>query len=369
MASRFADRFDGLPPRACAGILLALLLTICACMVAAPSIPQIETPIPRGVQDYKITDNDLYSRIIDGVARGGNYYEVATRLQRENGFPLKPFVTVRSPVLAWLSATLGPVLMRVAMLALIGSVLVFAIRAQFTGVPGPMSGLSALGILGVSVIPLSLSAQMLFHESWAALLMALSLALRSADRFKLSVAIGLAAVLFRDLALPFLLLMGLLAAWERRWPEARAWLLAIALAVAAYAGHALSVAAFVLPDDGHSPGWTGLGGLPLLMMSLSRTSMLLGAPGWLAGLLLPLSLLGWIGWKNPCGLRITGLWLGYAAMLMLFARPATFYWALLITPIQLTGLAFAPSAINSLIRGCWPGFVWLPSHRATAKAV
>ena len=37
-------------------------------------------------------------------------------------------------------------------------------------------------------------------------------------------------------------------------------------------------------------------------------------------------------------------------MLALFARPDTFYWALLAAPLSLVGLIFAPRALAALVR-------------------
>ena len=44
------------------------------------------------------------------------------------------------------------------------------------------------------------------------------------------------------------------------------------------------------------------------------------------------------------------LLIGYGAMIALFARPDTFYWALLVAPLSLVGLAFSPRAIATLVR-------------------
>ena len=73
-------------------------------------------------------------------------------------------------------------------------------------------------------------------------------------------------------------------------------------------------------------------------------------PLTLAMPLLILSLFGWASVATGWALRVTILLLGYGAMLALFARPDTFYWALLVAPLSLAGLAFAPRAIAELVR-------------------
>src|SRR3546814_161898 len=66
-------------------------------------------------------------------------------------------------------------------------------------------------------------ALIVFHEGWAALLIALSLALYRKDRWWPSVVLALLALMIRELALPFVLLMGGLALLSLNWREFFAW--------------------------------------------------------------------------------------------------------------------------------------------------
>src|SRR3546814_14202375 len=66
-------------------------------------------------------------------------------------------------------------------------------------------------------------ALIVFHEGWAALLIALSLALYRKDRWWPSVVLALLALMIRELALPFVLLMGGLALASLNWREFFAW--------------------------------------------------------------------------------------------------------------------------------------------------
>jgi hypothetical protein len=64
--------------------------------------------------------------------------------------------------------------------------------------------------------------------------------------------------------------------------------------------------------------------------------------------LLVLSLFGWASVKTGWALRATLLLAGYMALLALFARPDTFYWALVPAPLAFIGLAFLPKALADL---------------------
>ncbi len=66
-------------------------------------------------------------------------------------------------------------------------------------------GFSALAVFsGVGASMLGVGSMGLFHEAWAGLLIALSLALRTEKRFWSAALVGLLAALVRELALPYL---------------------------------------------------------------------------------------------------------------------------------------------------------------------
>ncbi|MEI4479845.1 hypothetical protein WAC35_28875, partial [Klebsiella pneumoniae] len=48
----------------------------------------------------------LYQHVAAGVRGGGNYYAVAAEAQRREGYPVRPFVTMRLPTLALIQAWL-----------------------------------------------------------------------------------------------------------------------------------------------------------------------------------------------------------------------------------------------------------------------
>src|SRR3546814_15162477 len=62
-------------------------------------------------------------------------------------------------------------------------------------------------------------ALIVFHEGWAALLIALSLALYRKDRWWPSVVLALLALMIRELALPFVLLLGVLEILILHWRD------------------------------------------------------------------------------------------------------------------------------------------------------
>ena len=194
----------------------------------------------------------------------------------------------------------------------------------------------------------------LFHESWAALLLALMIALYRPERPWAAVIAGGAALMIRELALPMILTMGGLALLEKRWREAAAWATVVAIFGIYFALHAQWVSEVVRPDDQGSQGWSRMLGVHFALKSIAKVTLGFRLPEVLAAALLVLSWFGWASVRSGWALRAALLLAGYAAMLALFARSDTFYWALLAAPLSFAGLAFVPKAAADLAQAVRP---------------
>jgi hypothetical protein len=177
----------------------------------------------------------------------------------------------------------------------------------------------------------------------------LSLALRRPGRWVEAVALGLIAMLIRETAVIYAVIMLAFAVVERERREALGWIAALAVFAFVVILHARAVAAVVGPFDPASPGWRGLLGFGFVVRSLAATTALSLFPLLLAAPLIGLALAGWAGWNDATGLRGIAILVAYAALIGLAARPDTFYWAMMIAPLTLLGLAFAPDTIGDLV--------------------
>ena len=343
---RQSTRFDHLPAGLSA-MILCLLLALVGFGLTSGLAPAASGVGPVSLD--RPTDADLYQTIIDGVAGGQGYYPLIVREHRARGYPLRPFFTVRSPLLATLSAMLGPVLTKMLMLGLVLAVVVAWWRRLRMSALSPSLQFGVLSAIGLSSSLLMASRLPLFHESWAALLMALSLALRQPERYLAAILAGLAAALFREMAVAFLLVMLASAAFERRWKEMTAWALAIGIEALCLCLHAAMLGERVLPDDIVSQGWHGLGGWTFYADAVSASTALVFLPPGIANCLVPLCLVGWIAAKGGLALRISGILTGYGLLIAGFARPENLYWSLLTAPLQLPGLVLAVPAIAALV--------------------
>lgn len=343
------SRFAGLAPQRArvALALLALLLLASLSALAAPAPPAAGRDAAARASDH--ADVVLYETIVSGLRGGGDYYTVAAEALRQGHYPLRPFVTFRLPTLAVVQAAL-PLW---AMLALLyglaaGTMLAWGLRLREAFVRlAPL--LIALVLLAGGMIAFVQSELAAFHEVWAGLLIALSLAVRRDSDWIAAVAIGLIAMLVRETAALYVGIMGFLAFAEGARGESHAWGATLAVLAGVVAVHAHAVAGVVQPTDPASPGWTGMLGFGFFVQTVQLSTALLLAPAWLAAPLVGLALFGWATWVHPLAIRALTVFAGYAALLGLFGRADTFYWGLMIAPVLLVGLAFAPDGIRDLL--------------------
>jgi hypothetical protein len=193
----------------------------------------------------------------------------------------------------------------------------------------------------------------LFHESWAALLLALMVTIRTPENPWPAILAGGLALMIRELALPMILAMGGLALVEKRWREAAGWALVVVLFGMYMTLHAHWVGQVVQPGDPASQGWSRMLGLQFALKSLAKVTFGIRLPDAIGAALLILSLFGWASVRTGWALRVTLLLAGYGLMLALFARADTFYWALIPAPLAFAGLAFLPNALADLAKAVW----------------
>jgi hypothetical protein len=323
--------------------LAAVVLAAVAALVAASLVVVLTArPPPAGVAPG--SDLRLYGDLVQDVAKGASYYAAAPRELRHEGFPLRPFLAVRPPLLTVSLAALPSEPARRAALAALALAVwtawAWRLRPLCRGEPLRCAWALVLAAAGpgVALAP----AAYLFHETWAGLLIALSLAMRRPGAWRASVIVGLAAALVRELAFPYVATMALFAALERRRGEALGWIAALALASAALAGHAAAVAAVTSPADIASPGWLGVGGLGFLLRLSHVSALTIATPLIAQALILPAALLGLLFWSDPApsgaGRRLAFLVFGYLAGFAVMGRSDNDYWGLMIAPLWPLGL-------------------------------
>jgi hypothetical protein len=329
-------------------VVLVLLVLAMAAAAYGLSLRPAASAGPSSAPSF--TDVHLYRDDIAFARHPSTYYGQVMEEQRRRDYPVRPFVTVRPPTLAFMLAWL-PGGQKTGMILL--GVLAAAAAALWT-----VRLVEPLGTLGAAVAGLAIAGGVvaaftpdghLMHECWAGLLVALSLALYPGDRdagrpvwLTASVVAALAATMIRELALPFLGVMALMALIERRPLETLLWLGALGLALLALLAHALEVMRHNRPGD---PGmdWVRLGGWAFVLAA-DRWNALMTLQPWLPAVLVPAALAGSLAWGGPVGRRLAFTLLGYPAGFLVIGRPENAYWGLMIAPLLPLGWVGAIAA-------------------------
>jgi len=319
-------------------------------------------PVTAASNDNISPDLALYSEVITEVRAGRNYYEVAREKIPSYGFPIGSPLNWRLPTYAWTLSCLrcgGQIQLLLIGLSILALGLTFAAHCRTSSV-----GIAALAtFLLFGVVRWAIDGYAyLAQEPWAATLMLISLAAgslggssqsRSVGWRSLSVAAGVAALLFRELALPHCAAACLLAAWNRRWVETAAWAAGIALFFAFFAWHVGQVKAQLAGTEvAASAGlaqWLRFGGLDFVLLTTRLNSLLFAAPACLLWLYLVLALIGLGRGKDETSQIACLASLGYLLAYAVIGRPENFYWGLLPAPLMAWGFAQAPRALFEMV--------------------
>jgi hypothetical protein len=294
----------------------------------------------------------FYSHVVQRVRHGEPYDRAALAELRALHGPVRPFLTIRPPLLAEALARLPDPRIARALLGLLTAAVVLAwtLRLRAARPDLPWVIWCALVMVAGAAMTAFDGRLILMHEAWSGLLMALSLALRTERRFATAVAVGLVAALIREFGMPYLLVMAAMALIERRRTEAIAFAVALAIALAALGLHAHAVMSLETAADPASPGWVKFSGWPFVLSTASNNLIVLTAGAWAAAVIVPLALAGALDWKDPLGLRLSVLLAGMVVGFMVFGRPMQASWGFMMQPIMAAGLCLSPLALSDLLR-------------------
>jgi hypothetical protein len=333
-------------------------------------LPRRERPaIPAGsAARTTAPDLALYRDMIVAVRGGANYYDAAREALPRYGFPIASPLNWRLPTYAWLLSRLPNkcwIQAVLLVLAVGGMWLAFIAESRRSSVG--QAAITTFLLFGVIRWTFDGEAY-LAQEVWAAVLILVSLAAhglgnresggnrRSEVRGQawrwLAVAAGLAALSFRELALPYCGIACLLAGWNRRWLEAAAWAAGIAAFFGFFAWHIGQVRAQLVGTEvavaaGLSQ-WLRFGGLDFVLLTTRMNSLLFAAPACLLWLYLLASLVGLSRRRDESSQLACLAALAYLVAFAFVGRPENFYWGLMAAPLLPWGVAHAPRAIGAL---------------------
>ncbi len=336
-----------------ARLVLALFLAATAFFVVVTF-----SPLKSGFADAPDRgpgDIALYRAEVERMHDGYGYYDAAEAELRSRGYPTGKLFNWRMPLPMWLIAALPDVFAAKAILAMLCvalGLLSFHLLAE-EGALG--EALLGVGLFIGALMPCVLGNLLVMSELWSGVLVALSAVCFGLERRRAGVTAGVAALFFRELAAPYVLICLATSMRERRGRELGLWFLGLVAYCVFFAAHAWNVLPRIAPDDTvHADGWIRFGGAGFLISTVQMNAFLLLLPQWVAAVYLSFVLLGCWAWRTPAGTRIGLTVAAYAIAFSIVGNDFNQYWGSMIAPICCLPASRGPRALVQLVRAAWP---------------
>ena len=247
-------------------------------------------------------DIGLYRAEVERMQGGYGYYDAAAAELRDRGYPTRSIFNWRTPLPMWLIAAAPSVGVAKAILAFLCAVLAWSAFGLLVDEGNVAEGLFGVVLLAGALLPCVLGDLLVLPELWSGVLIALSAVCFGLGNRSWGVAAAIAALFFRELAAPYVLVCLGLAAYERRGRE----LAYLAAGLAAYAVFFAVHVSHVLPrigplDTAHAASWIQFGGAGYLIATVQMNAFLLVLPQWVTAVYLGCTLLGCAAWRSPAG--------------------------------------------------------------------
>lgn len=333
----------------------ATLVGLVALMVVAGYLGR--APVITGdVKQGQFSDLDMHRLVAGHIHDGKSYYDALGLELRRWGYAAKPVFHWRLPTLLWLTGKLPRAEIAQGLLMGLAVAMILAWARRLRPHLGFALTCVAVLLLTPSLVLASLPGWYFQFELWAGILIALSLALYGRHSGG-AIVCGLAALMIRELALPYVCIMCVLAARERRTREMTAWLLGIVAFLVFLSIHARLVTMHQMATDRSDPSWLRLAGWPFVA-ACSRWMFLALIPCWLGAVFSVVGVFGLLAFRD---IRLSASVLAYLAALCIVGKRFNDYWGLLYTPLLALGLALALPALAALLRRAMPQRPPLPA--------
>lgn len=329
-------RMTGLSPMVARAVLALLILLIAIGYATQGAFESVGERLP-----------PVTTTILDHVRHGQSFYPAALDALRENDRALRPALfAVPLPALFVTLAAL-PTLVWHGGLLLLGMAMMTGWLRRMVPV---LETRTAIGLLAILLIagfyPLPDRPMVTAPESWAAVLIALSLVQRRPEAGLSAVALGLVAMILTPMALPYALVMLVLAAQAGARREAIGWMTALAVALLVLAAHAHALNALVSAVDPAMGSPIHVIAPGTLIAAVADAQAIGFLPMSVVVPLAVLAALGWAHWRAPAARRAGMTLAVYALLTLVTGSPVL---VLGLSPLFFLGVVFAPDAVRELI--------------------
>ncbi|HKY23341.1 MAG TPA: hypothetical protein VJM31_19145 [Vicinamibacterales bacterium] len=298
-----------------------------------------------------------YRAILGKLRVGTPYYVAVGEELRQGRYATREVFNWRTP-LHWSALSLVPEVVSRALLIAFGLVLCVAtlvVTAQRPTVARWTAVTMQVGTLAIVSVPEAI----LMSETWAGVLIGLSVCAYSVQRPQLAVPLGLFALFVRELAAPYCVVCTVLALVHKRWCEAGTWLGGACLYAIYYGWHFTQINLHRLPSDlAHASSWLELGGLPSLLAKVHWHGWLLVTPMPLTAFALVLVVAGTAAAGAPRHVRLTSA--AYLVFFLAAGKGFDAYWGTMAWPTWALAFGYGVAATRRAFR---TAFARLPSTR------
>jgi len=331
--------------------IAVLAITVLALLcLGAISLTQHDAPF----DPTKTGDLHMYANVVDGVRRGGDFYDTLRAQLVAGHYGMKSVFNWRTPLFMSLTALMPSNLGMYALVlltALVGGGLAVWLTCRELGLIAG-SSLVAVEILGLgtALVP----GTFLISELPTGFLILLSATAYGLGARRTGFAAGALALFVRELAAPYVVICAFLAWRAGRRRELALWGVVLAAYVAYYLWHVHMVGLHQRPDDlGDNAGWVQFGGAAFVLKAAAFNGYFTVAPLWETAILLPLACIGLMAWPGPAGERIALTVFAYLALFAVVGKDVNSYWGALFAPLMILGLVWSPAGLRDLWRAAF----------------
>lgn len=329
-------RLTGLSPMVARAMLALLILLVVIGYATQGTFEPVAERLP-----------PVTTTILDHVRHGQSYYPAALDALRDNDRALRPdLFAVPLPALFVTLAAMPPLVWRGAMLLLSLAVIAGWLRRVAPVLEGYTASALLAVLLIAGLVPLTDLPMVTVPESWAGVLIALSLVQRRPEGGASAAALGLVAMILTPMALPHAIVMLVLAARAGARREAIGWIVALAIALLVLAAHGQALSGLVSAIDPAMDGPFQPIAPGTLIASIAAAHAVGFLPMAVVVPLAVLAALGWAHWRQPVARRVGATMMAYGLLALVTGSPAM---VLGLSPLFFLGVVFAPDGVRDLI--------------------
>jgi len=327
-------------------VLLVVMLVVCVAITLSPlASDNFDHP------ESSPSDIEMYAAEVERIHAGEGYYDAAADELLTRGYPTLSVFNWRTPLPMWMIGQMPAIVFGKVVLGLLAlGVIVLAFEALAREEGNRLRRPVACALLLTGPLMFCVLGELYVSpELWTGVLIALSLGAYGVGRRRLGLLTGLAALFFRELAMPYCLVCLALDLKDRRWREVKSWLVGLSAWGVFYTLHALQVWAVMSPDAwALEKSWIQFGGTAFVLSTAQMNAYLLTLPQWVTALYFVGAMFAMAGWHTPLGLRAGLTVCLFVVAFAVVGQPVNQYWGTLMAPLLCFAFARCPASVADL---------------------